>query len=62
MTWTDVAVGLAILVGLAGIVVPVLPGTVLILAALLAWALELGTPPDGSSSRSEPPCWSSARW
>lgn len=43
MTWTDVAVGLAILVGLAGIVVPVIPGTVLILVALLAWALELGT-------------------
>jgi len=40
---TDVAVGAAILVGLAGIIVPVLPGTVLILAAVLVWAVELGT-------------------
>lgn len=43
MTWTDLAVGLAIVVGLAGIVVPVLPGTLLILAAILVWALELGS-------------------
>src|SRR3954471_12530801 len=37
---TDVLVGLAILVGLAGVVVPVLPGLVLVLAAILVWALE----------------------
>jgi len=43
VTLTDVAIGLAILVGLAGIVVPVLPGTVLVLAAILVWAIELGT-------------------
>lgn len=42
MTLTDVAVGVAILVGLAGIVVPVLPGTVLILGALVVWAAEVG--------------------
>jgi uncharacterized protein YqgC (DUF456 family) len=33
----------AVLVGLAGIVVPVLPGTVLILAAVLVWATEEGS-------------------
>jgi uncharacterized protein YqgC (DUF456 family) len=36
----DLLVGLAILVGLAGVVVPVLPGLVLVLAAIGAWALE----------------------
>jgi len=43
VTLTDLFVGLAILVGLAGIIVPVLPGTVLILAALLIWAVQVGT-------------------
>lgn len=43
MTPTDFAVGLAILIGLIGIVVPILPGTLLVLGAVLAWALELGT-------------------
>ena len=37
---TDLLVALAILVGLVGIVVPVLPGSILILAAVLFWALE----------------------
>jgi uncharacterized protein YqgC (DUF456 family) len=41
---TDALVGLAILVGLVGIVVPVLPGSVLILAAVLVWALEVAAP------------------
>ncbi len=40
MTPTDLVVGLAILVGLAGVVVPVLPGLVLVLGAVLVWALE----------------------
>jgi uncharacterized protein len=40
MAVTDVLVGVAILVGLVGIVVPVLPGSVLILGAVLVWALE----------------------
>ena len=43
MTLTDLAVGLAILIGLLGIIVPVLPGRLLIVAAVLVWALELGT-------------------
>jgi len=43
MVLTDVLVGLAILVGLLGVVVPVLPGTVLILAAVVAWAVVTST-------------------
>jgi uncharacterized protein YqgC (DUF456 family) len=40
---TELLVALAILVGLVGIVVPVLPGTLLILAAVLIWATEDGS-------------------
>jgi uncharacterized protein YqgC (DUF456 family) len=43
MLLTDVLVGVAVLVGVVGIVVPVLPGSVLILAAVLVWALEAAT-------------------
>jgi uncharacterized protein YqgC (DUF456 family) len=39
MSETDALVGLAVLVGLVGIVVPVLPGSVLILGAVLVWAV-----------------------
>ncbi|HEU4811871.1 MAG TPA: DUF456 domain-containing protein [Nocardioides sp.] len=42
MTPTEVAVGIAILVGLVGIVVPVLPGSLLVLAAILVWAVDRG--------------------
>lgn len=35
-------VGLAILVGLVGIVLPVLPGSLIIAVAVLVWALEAG--------------------
>ena len=38
-TLTVVLVGLVIVVGLLGIVVPVLPGAILVLAAVLVWAL-----------------------
>lgn len=41
MTLTEAAVGVAILIGLVGILVPVLPGSALILAAVLFWALEV---------------------
>ncbi len=44
MAWTDVLVALAIAVGLVGILVPVLPGTVLILAAVLVWAIGVSSP------------------
>jgi hypothetical protein len=40
---TEVLVAAAILVGLIGILLPVLPGTVLVLAAIFVWALEVGT-------------------
>lgn len=39
----DLLTALAVAVGLAGIVVPVLPGSVLVLGALLAWAVVVGT-------------------
>ena len=43
MTVTEILVAIAIAVGIAGIIVPVLPGTVLVLGAILVWALEVGT-------------------
>jgi uncharacterized protein YqgC (DUF456 family) len=43
MTGTDLACGVLVVVGLFGIVVPVLPGTVLVLAGILIWASEAGT-------------------
>ncbi len=43
MLLTDLLVGLAILVGLVGVVVPVLPGSLLILGAVLVWAVLLGS-------------------
>lgn len=40
----EILVGIAILVGLVGIVVPVLPGSILIGAAVVVWAAFTGTP------------------
>jgi uncharacterized protein YqgC (DUF456 family) len=40
---TEVLVALAILGGLVGILLPVLPGAMLILAAVLVWAITIGT-------------------
>lgn len=40
MTVVEVVVGLAIAVGIAGIILPVLPGTLLVAAALVLWASE----------------------
>ena len=40
----DLVAGLAVLVGLIGIVVPVLPGTLLVAVALLGWAAYVGEP------------------
>jgi len=39
---TNVLVGLAILVGLAGTIVPILPGALLVAGALLVWAIATG--------------------
>jgi uncharacterized protein YqgC (DUF456 family) len=44
VTLTNVLVGLAIAVGLVGIVVPGLPGALLVAGAVLVWAIEVGTP------------------
>lgn len=38
----EVLVGLAILIGLLGVIVPILPGVILILAAILVWAVMTG--------------------
>ncbi|MCD4527310.1 DUF456 domain-containing protein [Nocardioides sp. cx-173] len=43
MSLLDVLVAVAIAVGLAGILVPVLPGSILILGAVLVWAVEVGS-------------------
>jgi uncharacterized protein YqgC (DUF456 family) len=40
---TEFLVAVAIAVGIAGIIVPVLPGTILVLVAILVWAVEVGT-------------------
>ena len=42
MVWTDVLVALAIAVGLVGILVPVLPGSVLVVGGILLWAWAEG--------------------
>lgn len=42
MQTADALAGLAILVGLVGIVVPLLPGTLLIAAAVVVWAVAVG--------------------
>lgn len=38
----EVLVGLVILVGLIGVVVPILPGTLLVFGAILVWAIMTG--------------------
>lgn len=43
MSATEFLIAVLVAVGIAGIIVPVLPGTVLVLAAILVWALEIGT-------------------
>jgi uncharacterized protein YqgC (DUF456 family) len=40
----DVVAGLVIILGLLGVVVPLLPGTALIAVALVGWALAVSTP------------------
>ncbi|PKH41496.1 DUF456 domain-containing protein [Nocardioides alpinus] len=43
MSALEFVVAVVIAVGIAGIIVPVLPGTILVLGAILVWALEIGT-------------------
>lgn len=40
--WGEVIVGLVILVGLVGVIVPILPGIILIFAAIAVWAFMTG--------------------
>jgi len=45
VSWVEVVVALVIVLGLAGVVVPVLPGgSLLVGAAILGWAVWLGQP------------------
>jgi uncharacterized protein YqgC (DUF456 family) len=43
VTGLEIVLALVILVGLVGVIVPVLPGVVLVAAAVLVWALDVGT-------------------
>jgi len=43
LIWTIIC-GLAILVGVTGVIVPVLPGSLLVGASLLTWAIVVGQP------------------
>ncbi len=43
MTGVEVVVALAIAVGVVGVVVPVVPGALLVWAAILVWAIVTGT-------------------
>lgn len=43
LTGAELLVGLVILVGLVGIIVPVLPGSFLVLAAIAFWSFQEGT-------------------
>lgn len=44
MRGVEVLVALAIAVGLVGVVVPVVPGALLVWAAILVWGIDIGTP------------------
>ena len=44
MTPTDLIVALVIAVGLVGILVPVLPGSILVVAGVVGWAIAVGGP------------------
>ena len=44
MTTTDLIAALVIAVGLVGILVPVLPGSILVVGAVLGWAVAVGEP------------------
>ena len=43
MTATEIVVAVLLAVGIAGIIVPVIPGLLLILGGLLLWAIDLNT-------------------
>lgn len=43
MSATEILIAVLIAVGIAGVILPVLPGTLLVLGAIGVWALEIGT-------------------
>lgn len=43
VTALEIVIGLAVLIGIAGIIIPVLPGVLLISTALLVWAFSAST-------------------
>jgi uncharacterized protein len=43
VTVTELVVGLVVLVGLVGVVVPLLPGTLLVAGAVVVWAIDDGS-------------------
>lgn len=43
MSGLEVLVAIAIAVGVVGVIVPVLPGSLLVLAAILVWSWDVGT-------------------
>lgn len=43
MTWTDALLAVAVAIGVVGTLVPVLPGSALVGAAVLVWSLLTGT-------------------
>lgn len=43
MSGTEVVVAVLLLVGLAGIIVPIIPGLLLLLGGLLLWAIDIGS-------------------
>lgn len=43
MTGLEILLVLVILVGLVGVIVPVLPGVLLLLAAVVVWSIDVGT-------------------
>ncbi|GAA1151880.1 DUF456 domain-containing protein [Nocardioides aquiterrae] len=44
MTTTDLIAALVIAVGLVGILVPILPGSILVVAGVVGWAIAVGGP------------------
>jgi len=43
VTVTELVVGLVVLVGIVGVVVPLMPGTLLVAAAVVVWAVDDGS-------------------
>jgi len=49
MTGVEVLVAVSIAVGVVGVVVPLLPGALLVWLAIVVWGITVGPPPAGPS-------------